>query len=425
MRLAVLVALGLQGVVWWLIVHYFKTRHVLFGFYDISDIGLYEDYARQFARDLHPYSDVSFEYPPLAAPLMSLARWMAPTEHTEYREMFAGEMIIICAATAAFATAAAARVFRGYMRPLLTAVVFAGATLLAGPLVANRFDVAVALDFAIFCYCVSRRSWLTAAAVLGFGFALKLTPAMLLPLLLLVAARPKKILAAGVVFAVAAFLPFLPHILRSSRAFLYMFKYHGGRPLQIESLYSSWYMLGHVFADRTVVIGNSHGSQGLAMPGTESVAVASFWIMAAGMAVMYALAWLRRRHLRESPSDVSLVTLGLVAVFYCTSKVLSPQFLIWVLPLAALVAGAFRASRCIVGSVVLMAVAATTVVFPARYWDLVNLQKLPILVIAGRNLLLLVTALLVAILLWKKPRRSSRGADTTDADLRPGSVLRP
>src|SRR5512142_1448231 len=98
MLVSVLVALSLQVLVWWFIVHYFRTRHSWYGFYDISDIGLYQDYARQFARGLHPYSDVRVEYPPLAIPWMSLAQWLGAW--VDYTDAFAGEMIVLCVAAA-------------------------------------------------------------------------------------------------------------------------------------------------------------------------------------------------------------------------------------------------------------------------------------------------------------------------------------
>jgi hypothetical protein len=417
---SLLVAVLLQGIVWWALVHYFKTHRVWYHFFDVSDISLYTIYADAFARGEHAYTDVAFEYPPLAVPLMLFPKWLPPS--VDYWAGFASEMMFLCAATAVFATAVAARLSRGFARPMATAFAFSLLTLLAGPIVANRFDIAVGLDMAIFAYCVARRWWWPAAATLGIGFALKLTPAMFLPLVFILAAKPRRILISGLAFLVAAVLPFVPHLLRAGRGVLKVFTYHTGRPLQIESLYATPYLVAHALGMDHVVIGNSHGSQSLVGPGTQTLASLSMWLMPACTAAAYLLIWRRRKHLRESPSDVALAALALVLIFVCTSKVLSPQFLIWTLPLVALVAADPRASRRTVGCLLLLAVVLTHIGFPARYWDLVALQTTPIYLVAARNLILLATTALVVVLLWRWPRRSTPQCEA-DAPTEPPSTI--
>jgi hypothetical protein len=405
MLVSVLVALMLQALVWWFILHYFRTRHPWYGFYDISDIGLYQDYARQFARGLHPYSDVRVEYPPLAIPLMSLAQWLGAW--ADYADAFAGEMIALCVAAAVVSTAAAVRLSQGFAGPIVAAFAFAFVTLFTGPIVANRFDVAVALDIALFLYCVSRRWWTLSAAVLGVGFALKLTPGMLLPLIFLLAPKAKRIAWAGLSFFVAAALPFVPYLLRSPRSLLYIFKYHAGRPLQIESLYATPYLLGHAIAGWGAAVGNSHGSQSVNGAGTGTLASLSLWIMLACVAAFYLLLWRRRKELRASPADVPAAALALVLLFVCTSKVLSPQFLIWSLPLVALVIATGTSRIRMAGGLLACAVLLTQMIFPSRYWDLVAMHTAPVVMVAIRNLLLLSTGVLLAVALLRRPAKDS------------------
>ena len=64
---------------------------------------------------------------------------------------------------------------------------FAVAVLAAGAITANRYDVAVALSLAACLFFLARRHTTAAGAALGVGVALKLTPGMLLPLVLIVA----------------------------------------------------------------------------------------------------------------------------------------------------------------------------------------------------------------------------------------------
>jgi hypothetical protein len=334
---------------------------------------------------------------------MSLPRWLG--RFAEFETAFAAEMVALCAAAAAFSAAAAARLSRGFGRPMATAVAFAVLTLFAGPIIANRFDIAVALALAAFLYCVARRWWWVAGASLGIGFALKLTPAMFLPLVFILAPKARHIATAGVAFVVAAVLPFVPHLLRSGRAVFYIFTYHGERPLQLESLYASQFLLGHVLAGHNVVIGNSHGSQTVTAPGAAHLAALSLWLMAACISGFYVLLWRRRHWLRRRPSELAFAALGLVLTFVCTSKVLSPQFMIWTFPLVALVIASPGGGRRLVGGLLLTAVLLTQLGFPSRYWDLVALRTGPVVLVAVRNLILLSSALLVVVLTVRRPDR--------------------
>jgi hypothetical protein len=80
--------------------------------------------------------------------------------------------------------------------------------------------------------------------------------------------------------------------------------------------------------------------------------------------------------------------------FVALGKVLSPQFLIWLVPAVPLVAGlrGLRASTLLVGALVL-----TQLWFPSRYWDLAReLDALPSFLVLARDVVLV--ALLVVLL---------------------------
>ena len=65
---------------------------------------------------------------------------------------------------------------------LIAAAAFAACVLATGAIIGNRYDAAVALVLAVFLLLLAYELWTPAALVLGGGFALKLTPAILLPL---------------------------------------------------------------------------------------------------------------------------------------------------------------------------------------------------------------------------------------------------
>jgi len=93
-----------------------------------------------------------------------------------------------------------------------------------------------------------------------------------------------------------------------------------------------------------------------------------------------------------------------VAAFIAFGKVLSPQFLIWLIPLVPLV----RGRRGLAASAVLaVALVLTQLWFPYRYWDLALRQDaLASWLVLARDLVLV---LLVAVLAMprREPVRSS------------------
>ena len=80
-------------------------------------------------------------------------------------------------------------------------------------------------------------------------------------------------------------------------------------------------------------------------------------------------------------------------VFAAFGKVLSPQFLIWLVPVVALVGGRVGvAAAAFLGA----ALVTTHLWFPTRYWDLVDLEPVGWLALV-RNVLLVTLAVVLAV----------------------------
>ncbi len=237
-------AVGLTLAVIGLMVYLFGVAHVWYGLHDITDTSIYADYAARIASGLRPYVDFPVEYPPLAVPLFLIPGHSSNI--VAYSDWFNVEMFAMCAAAAAATAAAAARLWVTGRKAYLVAVTFAVCVLATGAIIGNRYDAAVAFVLAVFLLLLAYEKWTASALVLGIGFALKLTPAILLPLVFVLAVRRRTIAWSLVYFVLAAVLPFVPYMIHGLKGLEYPFTYQLHRPLQVESVLAAPLLLGHL-----------------------------------------------------------------------------------------------------------------------------------------------------------------------------------
>jgi tetrahydromethanopterin S-methyltransferase subunit E len=88
---------------------------------------------------------------------------------------------------------------------------------------------------------------------------------------------------------------------------------------------------------------------------------------------------------RPEPRQLVLAALAACTAFALLGKVLSPQFLIWVVPLGAL---AFAWRMHALAAAVALAALLTQIEFPAHYFDVVARETPAIALVAARNLAL-------------------------------------
>jgi hypothetical protein len=396
----------LQAIAWAVLLALFSAGRMGYGLHQLADTLLYQEYAVAFSFGRWPYSAVPVEYPPLANLMFLLAPARASV--ATYEAGFGAAMMVATGAAAVLSTATAALAWRSTSRGLVTAVTYAVLTLCCGALALNRYDAAVALTLSAALLFLTLRRWLPASVSLGLGFALKLTPALLLPILLMMQESRRRALIVLVAFLIAAAVPFIPFVVHDAGSAGYPFTYHARRPLQIESVPGTpWAAAALLGASRPRVI-HAFGSQNFAGPGPDAVAKASPWLLALSVGAVYAIVWRRRRVLQSSLALVPVAALAVILVAICTSKVLSPQFLIWTFPVVALCAAQPRWLPRLSAVAFAAAVLLTQVEFPARYWSVVRLEPAPLAILVARNATLVAaTFLAVAALLRMRPEADS------------------
>ena len=355
----------------------------------VTDLFIYASNAGAFLDGGLPYRDVFFEYPPLAAPVIALPGVLG-TGYDSYRLAF-GLLMLLLAAAVLLLVRALARQTGGDER--LAMAVVALAPLATGAMIRNHFDLApVALTLAALLLLVRGRP-VGGLAVLGLAVAVKGYPAVVAPVALAwlfarderrAALRGGLVLAAIAAAAVGAAAAVSPAGAHDA------LRWQTDRPVQVESIAGvslrALAGAGHVQSNR---------SDGVEHPAAEALAAG---VGAAGAALVALLAVGAAR--RPGPRELVLASLGAVAAFATFGKVLSPQYLVWVLPLAAL---ALSWRMYALFGALAAATLLTFAEFPARYFDLVGGDPGALALVACRDALLVAAVIACVRELARRP----------------------
>lgn len=407
-------AVALQAIAWVVIYQLFVT--LKWGYIPsvATDVSMYADVGLRVAFGQWPYHSFPYEYPPLSILLFLLPP--VKSSLAAFTFWFGVEMIVIGMLAAAITTAVATRLWAGLGRPLAAAVALAVAVVAAGAIAVNRFDGAVALVLALALLCTVRRRWTLAGLILGLGFSLKLMPIVVVPLVLVLATTRRKAVWAALAAALAAILPFVPFVLHDATGLRSsLFGMQVGRGLQIESVAASPYLVAQLIHPGSAAIGLPLTAS-LTIRGAATGVVSSLapLTLLALVAVVYWSVWHSRDALRAGNEGLPVAFLAAMLATLIGNKVLSPQHLLWVLPLVALcLVGRQRLGKA-AGALLLVALALTQVEYPAMYFRQIRLDPVPLAVIAARNALLVAAFVIAVVAVWRLRRGDAEGHEQGD-----------
>lgn len=358
--------------------------HVSVGSFTVER--LYDPYAEMILGGLSPYEGAGYEYPPLSLPVLLLPG-LVSSSTGGYVTAFGLEMLAFGIGISALLAWA----LRSNPRLMWEALaIFTIGLLCLGRLPTNRFDLApAALALAAALSREAGRSGLW-GAMAGAGAAVKAFPLALIPVLAAGERRlGRTLIWAGVPIGAAAVL-----VLALGDDFGAAVSYHAGRDLQVETLAASAIIVARELgAEASVTYGA--GSFNIDAAAAEPLRVLTSLATLAAWALVVWLAWRRRVPPLAAASAA-------VAVIVVLGPVLSPQFLIWLLPLSAAAFG-LRAEN-----VVLLAAALATGVLMKGYdvqTDFAASFVVPLLI---RNALLVAYLALVLRRLLIAPARDAR-----------------
>ncbi len=372
------------------------------------DVECYYRYAVQIGQGLVPYRDFAVEYPPGALATFYLPYFASHNLHifsdnvTGYGTAFTIEMLLfdVAGLLMVYSLARKAR-----LSPLLCLVGYTLAAVAIGDISVQRFDMVPAVIMLAAVFAFSRGSYKTAWAVLAVGTLTKLFPAVLAPLFLIYQWRKggfKQLIPSLAVFAAASVAIAVPFLFINAEGFKAAFTEQSGRALQLESLYSSLLLLASSLGITTATPIQGPISFDLSAPLSAPLARYSLLVMGVGMLAVYFGYFKTISRGKGIPragvegADLvhlaSYAFLTLTAVLL-TSKVFSPQFLVWLLPLFPLVGGRFRGALWVL---FLIAACLTWYIYPLHYYDLVDTRQVAVDALILRNALLVLAAVLLA-----------------------------
>ncbi|MDQ0760084.1 glycosyltransferase 87 family protein [Streptomyces canus] len=382
---------GVRRCLTWLLLTWGVTRLLLLLFVfkvyafpgpDVtSDVSvIYQGWYDVLRTGTFPQSDVTWQYPPAAA-LAILSPALLP--FLEYTQAFF--LMAFAADLAALLLLLYAGVRPG--RRLRGAWVWVAGVPLLGPTVYSRYDVMVTV-VAVAAVLAAARHPKVAGALVGFGALLKVWPA-----LILVGIRRRSVWAAATVTVVVVaglFSVAMP----GAFAFL---TFQRERGTEVESLGSLvFHIARHHGWEGSVLL--NYGSVEFLGPWVTMVSTAALALtgMAFGLLLLWRLA--ATRFEAHTAADAALVA---VLMFTTTSRVISPQYMVWLVGLAAACL-CFRASRMGVPAVmVLMACFVTVLEFPIWFADVVGSTPRGIVLLIARNGLLVLATVIGMRELWK------------------------
>jgi hypothetical protein len=325
-----------------------------------SDLPIYEEDASIILDGHVPYRDLSIEYPPGALPMFLLpavmfgdardAHWSPPNDAgRRYHLAFDTLIVLLTAAMVIFSALSLAALRRPPRAQAIALGVVAASPLLIGHVFLERYDALPAALTAAALAAGVRERFVVAGGALGLGAAAKVYPALLLPVLVIVAARQRGMRAAvssAASAVAAAVLVFLPFAIASWPGTWSMLRNQLGGGLQVETLASSaLVMTRHVTgwlgaaspADLTVRP-DEHGLGRAVLhgPGIDGTTTTLNVLLVVVLCVLWIALARSKNDAREDLLRYSAASLAAALVL---GTVLSAQYVTWLVPLVPLVGG--------------------------------------------------------------------------------------
>ncbi|MDD4924074.1 MAG: glycosyltransferase family 87 protein [Dehalococcoidales bacterium] len=406
-----------QKTPFWIILHivlflgvFLLWSHVFYDFYGPSPGAVEKNIVLQIFEGQIPYVDFECEYPPIAL-LLFIIPGLFFRALPSYYIAFTVEMLLFDLLAIFLIIFIAKRINISKVKALTAYTLLIAVA--ASPLVTQRYDLAPAVMVlaAVAAFLAGKNK--TAWGVLALGVTAKVFPIVVAPVFaiwLLIKKQYARLFKGIAAFAGVTLLTIIPWLIIDAKSLGSLLTYHMDRGLHAESTYGSFIILGQHFGWTSVNWDFSFGSFNITSGLADNLANASFYIMGAILLLAYALFIYQLRKSGKnkdvkSNSQVEQETVLIryvaisVLVFLLFNKVFSAQYMAWFCPLIPLLN--IRYQNLIV-ALLLIAGVFTIYIYPFNYIEFEYYENLPVLIMANRNILLIIVFVLVFI--GRKPQ---------------------
>ena len=300
------------------------------------DVGLYGDYAQSLLDGRVPYRDFFVEYPPggflvFVPPALLPDGW--------YLHAFKVLMALVGLATLVVVGLILARLEASTRRLYAAVLAVAAAPLVIGPVSLNTYDAFPALLVAGSLAALLWRRDSLALALLGVAFAAKLYAAALVPLFAVWLWRTgRPVIRPLLVFAATVLVLVGPFAVLGWDGLVESVRAQAGRGLQIESLGAAVLLAAHRLGvyDAEVVRGSTAALTRDLEGGLPDVLAAAASVAQVAAVILVVVLFLRGR---SNGQRLTLATAATLAGFLAFARFVSPQYLVWLVPIVPLLGG--------------------------------------------------------------------------------------
>jgi uncharacterized membrane protein len=354
------------------------------------DLNIYYRSSLYLLEGKLPYRDFNLEYPPFALLPFVLPRLVAlglAKNYYIYAFLFLLENILFSTINMLLLLRVVS-VYASQPQRIRVLVFYTLFTLIVSPVLLWRYDLFPTVLTVVALVAVLSNRPTLAGISLGLGVAAKLYPLMLLPVFTVYFFTNKSyraILNIWLGTLGAVFLSFLPFFITTKDKLFSFLDYHKERGLQIESLSAGIISLVHKWGLIELKTVAGYGSRNIVSPLDDIVLAVLPLLLIILYISMLVSCWYRFREERSKSELMkvdSLVAYTLLAllIFIITNKVFSPQYIVWIIPFAALLKPRH--------AILMLAICITTYIM-ASFGSFRQLDYVKILWLNLRNILIL------------------------------------
>jgi hypothetical protein len=363
-----------------------------------SGTGLFYDYAGKVLSGLLPYRDFVLEYPPFALVFFTLPRILGESFRWYY-VWFQTQVVVFDLLTLGTLYVAARWWSLSVWRVL---GVYTVVVLAVGPITLHQYDIFPATFSVLAIVWFARGRDFGAWVFLALGLMTKVYPILLAPVFIILdwRANRRRFARAAIAFASTCIVVLLPWLVTAPTSLRVLVNYHTKRGIHLDSTYGTLAFIAQGLGLGLVDVRMSFASWNLAGRVPDALATVSTFVLAVTLIVVYAII-ARRAKDREMDvgRDVEFVAHSSALILVASmaaSKVLSPQYLIWVMVMIPLVTRPHRLGVWILFTAIGV---LTYYMYPHHYNELLAGRTAAVVGMGLRNALLIVLAVVLAIAL--------------------------